>query len=84
MCLNKFNYMKEEESKANQFITKRLSERRDGHKESIAQNRALKKSASAFIVRRMGGVYEKDRELRDALVTGVSDLFDPNTENHKI
>lgn len=30
----------------------------------------------------MGGVYNKDEQLRDDLIAGVIDLFDPGTENH--
>lgn len=43
----------------------------------------MKKSTSAFIVRRLGSIIEKNDEARDALVTAVNELFDPGTENHK-
>ena len=55
--------MKEKELKSTTFIQKRLNERRNGDKESRNNNeKCLKKSASAFITRRMDGIYEKDEE----------------------
>ena len=56
-----------------------MSERWNGDRESKAKELDCRKAASAFISRRMDGIYRKDKEVIDTLTKEVKELFDPES-----
>ena len=56
-----------------------MDERWNGDRESKAKELDCNKTASAFITRRMEGIYRKNKEVIDSLTTEVNELFEPET-----
>ena len=71
--------MKSQEEATTKYISNRLGERRRGQTRSRVKNKCLKKAASAYIARRMSGVYRKDQEALATLTEEIKELFEPET-----
>ena len=69
--------MRSQESQTSIYINKRLGERRRAEAKTRHKKKCLKKAASTFIARRMGGVHERDQEALNMLTEELGKLLDP-------